>query len=234
VPRDRPPETEVAVPEQKDPFRRPQKKSYRPGPWNLVVEFGLAVPMSGADELPGAGVFVSLRGGRRIMEMGTFSLWVGLDVSMHSLRGDDEVVLNPDDPPESQVKCEDDKGLTLWTFQGSLAAEWRWSRFSLRAAGFGGGGLAEYTQLSRVAPIDGNGDALLQCTTAEWRRWVPAAGGWVRGGWAFTRKAEAGLVAGATAVFSSKQFEYETSTGTRKIDVLPHLFHVGVYFTHRF
>jgi hypothetical protein len=188
-----------------------------------------------ADErMPDAGVFVSLRSGRRLFQSGSTSFWVGLDVTMNSLRKDDEVVLNPDDAPEAQVTCEDDRGLTLWTLRATLGLEWMWKRFAFRVVGFGGGGFGEYSQLSRVAGTDGNGDPVLECRTEELTAWVPTAGGWLRGGWRFSEKAEAGLILGATAVFSSKKFKYDTPDGPRSMDVLPHIFHAGAYFTHRF
>jgi hypothetical protein len=201
----------------------------------LNVEFGVAVPLNADKGMPDAGVFVALRGGRRLFRSGSVSLWVGLDVTMDSLRKEDEVVLNPNAAPESQVKCEDDKGLTLWTLRATLGLEWLWKRLAFRVVGFGGGGFAEYTQLNRVPATDSNGDPVLECTFDELDAWLPVAGGWIRGGWMFSPKAEAGLVVGAMAVISSKKLTYDVPEGgTRTVDVLPHLFHAGAYFTHRF
>ena len=225
------------------PRKRSRRKKFLkrpPGPigvleklWVLDVGFGLAVPFKKEQGQPGMGIHIRLGAGRRLVQSGNFSLWAGFGVLFHSVTGEDSVVLNPEDAPESQIVCEDSKGLSLWTLQAKLWADWAWWRFRFRLGAFSGGAYGDYTQLVRF--IEASGTDPIGCMNEEHTRWMGAAGGWTRLGWAFSKKAEAGLLLGSTFLFGTTRFHFTNTDGEpRTLEVFSHMFEAGIYFSHRF
>lgn len=231
-------ETEIDPPRKRS--RRKKFLKRPPGPvgvleklWVLDVGFGLAAPFKKEQGQPGLGIHIRLGAGRRLVQSGNFSLWAGFGVLFHSVTGEDSVVLNPEDAPESQIVCEDSKGVSLWTLQAKLWADWAWWRFRFRLGAFSGGAYGDYTQLVRF--VETSGTDPIGCMNEEHTRWMGAAGGWTRLGWAFSKKAEAGLLLGTTFLFGTTRFHFTDTDGDpRTLEVFSHMFEAGVYFSHRF
>ncbi len=233
-------EEEILDTEGEAPFRRrrPSKRTPRPigameRLWVLDVGFGLAAPLKPDKGQPRLGVHIRLGAGRRLTLAGNFSLWLGFGVVFHSVTKEDSTILNPEDEVQSQVKCEDSKGVSLWTLHANLWGEWAWWRIRFRLGAFSGAGYGDYTQLKQF--VDASGSDLIGCETEEMNRWMGVAGGWTRLGWAFSKKAEAGLLLGSTFLFGTRRFHFFDVDGdSRALDVFSHMFEAGAYFSHRF